>query len=424
MFSSFSTLRTILSLGALSVFLSQDVLADRTTEAGEAQVTDPNQECTPYGYPLVSSALATFPPVWEPATIVAGDTAAMAKWNSIQGSVPNIAPKGTLAGDFSSVHYSPTDPDCWWTFENCVTPKAPGLVPDIADMPEPQTLGYGFDDGPNCSHNAFYDYLTSQNQKATMFYIGSNVMDWPLEAQRAITDGHEICVHTWSHNYMTSFESQNAFAELYYTIKLVTGVTPTCWRPPFGDVDDRIRAIAKGLGLRTIIWKYDSDDWRFGSTPGVTQATVDGNYQSLIDLANKGTFATAGAIILTHELNAFTMSEAMKMYPLLKAAFKNIVPVGVGYNVTQPYVETNYTLPSFAQCITTATLNPNSTQTSNTTTVPSGQTAGSSTATGTSAPASTTSTTPKSAASSLRFSWSLWNLVVLAGSMAAGALLC
>ena len=23
-----------------------------------------------------------------------------------------------------------------------------------------------------------------------MFYIGSNVMDWPLEAQRALADGH------------------------------------------------------------------------------------------------------------------------------------------------------------------------------------------------------------------------------------------
>ena len=25
-----------------------------------------------------------------------------------------------------------------------------------------------------------------------MFYVGSNVMDWPLEAQRALADGHEI----------------------------------------------------------------------------------------------------------------------------------------------------------------------------------------------------------------------------------------
>lgn len=26
--------------------------------------------------------------------------------------------------------------------------------------------------------------------------IGSNVVDWPLEAQRGLADGHEICGHT------------------------------------------------------------------------------------------------------------------------------------------------------------------------------------------------------------------------------------
>jgi hypothetical protein len=26
-----------------------------------------------------------------------------------------------------------------------------------------------------------------------MYYIGSSVMDWPLEAQRGLADGHEIC---------------------------------------------------------------------------------------------------------------------------------------------------------------------------------------------------------------------------------------
>ena len=75
----------------------------------------------------------------------------------------------------------------------CTTSKLPGIPPDVASVPEPNTMGYGFDDGPNCTHNVFYDYLASQNQKATMFYIGSNVLDWPLEAQRALADGHEIC---------------------------------------------------------------------------------------------------------------------------------------------------------------------------------------------------------------------------------------
>jgi hypothetical protein len=80
-----------------------------------------------------------------------------------------------------------------WTCSGCTTPKLAGLSPDVSSVPEPKTMGYAFDDGPNCTHNAFYNYLASQNQKATMFYIGSNVMDWPLQAQRAIADGHEIC---------------------------------------------------------------------------------------------------------------------------------------------------------------------------------------------------------------------------------------
>jgi peptidoglycan/xylan/chitin deacetylase (PgdA/CDA1 family) len=214
-------------------------------------------------------------------------------------------------------------------------------------------MGYGFDDGPNCSHNAFYDFLASQNQKATMFYIGSNVMDWPLEGQRGIADGHEICVHTWSHRYMTAFTSEDAFAELWYTmkaIKLVCGYTPTCWRAPYGDVDDRIRTIANLLGLQTILWGYDSNDWRVGIA-NVTPADVDASYQAFINNETSGTFNTQGGIMLTHELNNYTMQEAINFYPKLKAAFSYLVPIGVALNKTYPYKETNYTMPTFSQYI-------------------------------------------------------------------------
>ncbi|KAG2002341.1 chitin deacetylase [Coprinopsis cinerea AmutBmut pab1-1] len=319
----------------------------------ENVIADPIHECTPYYYPPVDSRLSSFPPIWEPAFILPGDTNAEAKWDSIAASVPNISVKGTPAGDIRDVRYSEKDTDCWWTYSKCVSPKHEGLPNDIADVPEPHTLAYGFDDGPNCSHNAFYDYLQSQNQQATMFYIGSNVMDWPLEAQRAVSDGHEICVHTWSHRYMTGFSSRDAFAELYYTIKLVAGVTPTCWRPPFGDVDDRIRAIANGLGLRTILWKYDTNDWRVGmpDPDAISIGQVDANYEALLAEAEKGTFSGSGAILLAHELNNFTMSEAVKYYQKLKSKFQNIVPLAVALNKTQPYVEDDFVLPSFADHI-------------------------------------------------------------------------
>jgi len=88
------------------------------------------------------------------------------------------------------------------------------------------------------------------------------------------------------------------------------------------------------------------------SGPGaVTDQDVINNYKKFIQTANKGTFDTIGAIILTHELNNFTMSEAVSFYPQLKTAFQHIVPVGVALNKTQPYVETNYSLPTFEQYI-------------------------------------------------------------------------
>ncbi|KAG6373696.1 carbohydrate esterase family 4 protein [Boletus reticuloceps] len=344
----------------------------RTTEQGEAQISsaylrlchfpahplpDPSVECSLYYYAPVGQAVSAgkFPPVWTPATIIPNDTIALAKYQSIQSQIPNISPNGqqpgSLQGNWSNFTYPPTDPNCWWTYHQCTTPKLAGLPPDLAAVPEPGTLGYGFDDGPNCSHNAFYDFLQQNNQKASMFFIGSNVLDWPLEAQRALADGHEIgvrkCPLLFSSCPLTSFQTLGLTMQ---AIKLVTGITPTSWRPPFGDVDDRVRAIAHALGLRTIIWQYDSNDWR-ANTGNITVADVDANYQALIQRAQNGTFSNAGTIMLTHELNNFTMSEGVKFYNQLKAAFKHLVPMGVAVNISQPYVETNYSLPNFAQYI-------------------------------------------------------------------------
>ncbi|KAJ7615504.1 carbohydrate esterase family 4 protein [Roridomyces roridus] len=368
---------TVLSLLGLAAAVYAHPQATRTSEATEAAIsstssasllplpafqkltrkcvhTDPSTECQPYTYPPVAQAMSSFPDIWEyAAKILPGDAAGHTKYASFNASIPKIAPKGTLTDSTKGTTYSDSDPDCWWTYSNCVKPKLSGLVPDVSDVPEPRTLGYGFDDGPYCGHNVWYDYLSSQNQKATMFYIGSNVMSYPLEAQRAITDGHEICVHTWSHNYMTATSNEGAFAELWYSlkaIKLVTGVTATCWRPPYGDVDDRIRYIAAQLGLETILWKYDTDDGSEGSD-GVTPAVVQKNYDDFITKASQGAFNTVGAILLTHELTNFTMQTSMDYHPKLLQVFDHIVPISVAQNKTTPYLETNYTMPTFAEYI-------------------------------------------------------------------------
>lgn len=247
-----------------------------------------------------------------------------------------------------SSYNSDSDPDCWWTASGCKKPKHSNIPQDLYQCPEPNTWGLTFDDGPNCSHNAFYDFLQQNNLKATMFYIGSNVVNWPLQAQRGIVDGHDICLHTWSHRYMTTLSNEQVFAELYYTakaIKIATGVTPTCWRPPFGDTDDRVRAIAAGLGLRTILWEEDTDDWNI--TPSGDQPTqkIDQNYQKIISKAS-----SESPIVLTHEIDQYTMGEFQKMFGQVKDAYKNVVPVSACQNVTHPYPE-DVTYPAFSQYI-------------------------------------------------------------------------
>ncbi|ORY06987.1 glycoside hydrolase/deacetylase [Basidiobolus meristosporus CBS 931.73] len=328
------------------------------------------QECVPYASPY--NFQTGYPTVWKKADQTTFSTPEFQSvYNSIDWTkVPNIQPKKMDAsGAFISSDYPASDPDCWWTYKNCVTPKAPNIQPDIASCPEPETWGLTYDDGPNCTHTQFYDFLKANNQKATMFFIGSNVADWPKEAQRGLTDGHHICVHTWSHPYMTTLTNQEVVAELYYTtkaIKTVVGITPTCWRPPYGDVDDRVRAIAQQLKLTNIIWNLDSDDWQMAPAGNLPPSAIDQLFEGFVNMGKNGTFARSGAITLEHELNNGTMSMAEKWYPQIKQAFKHVVPVASCMNITTPYLETNYTYPDFAQYIAGDTNGNTSSNTSST----------------------------------------------------------
>ncbi|WFD44341.1 hypothetical protein MPSI1_003008 [Malassezia psittaci] len=327
-----------------------------------AKLADSSQECAGYKFPS-STALSGKYPFDDIASIVDGDDQASKVWSEIQksGIVPNdVQPKGATADHYGildqafSSYDLKKDPDCWWTATGCTKPKHDNIGNDLTACPEPNTWGLTFDDGPNCSHNAFYDYLSQQKLKATMFYIGTNVKNLPYQAQRGLADGHDICVHTWSHRYMTTLTDEQVFAELYYTMRIikdVTGVTTRCWRPPFGDVDDRVRSIAAGLGLRSIIWSDDTDDWKISPNGDLSPTKIGSYYQSIIDKQTQNKLGGHGVNVLTHELTLDTMGEFQKEFPKIKKAFANVVPLTACFNVTQPYVEDSYQYPIFSEYI-------------------------------------------------------------------------
>jgi hypothetical protein len=168
--------------------------ASTSQEAALCNASPPNS---------VTSLMSNYPALDTIADILPGDSQALAIMQAINASgiIPtDVAIKGTAPGSHQGLNIMSgydyqKDADCWWTATTCAKPKHPGLLNDITTCDEPHTWGYTFDDGPSCSHNALYDFWATNNQKVSLMYIGSNVMSYPLQAQRAIVDGHHVCVH-------------------------------------------------------------------------------------------------------------------------------------------------------------------------------------------------------------------------------------
>ncbi|EEB92257.1 hypothetical protein MPER_09263, partial [Moniliophthora perniciosa FA553] len=346
---------------ALVALLNYASAADRSTVAEQNAILDPEEQCAPYNYPPIAAQITKFPRTGKIASILPGDDAARAKFNEIMGGIPKIASKGDITKTIKT-YDSGNDPDCWWTATGCTRAKTPGVPSDVEMIPAASTLGYGWDDGPilvpmtSLMTTSGVQNQESEHQKQAMFFIGTNVLNFPLQAKRAAEDGHEICVHTWSHNPLTGLTNEQVFAEIWYSdckpfpisflqkltkrrrvevIKLVTGVETKCFGPPQGDIDDRIRYIVDTLNLKSILWKHDTDDTI--PVPGTDQAdpvAVEKNYEEFIQLARDGEFKNQGAILLEHETNNMTVTKAIKFYPQLKASFKNVLPVAQALGLT------------------------------------------------------------------------------------------
>ena len=108
--------------------------------------------------------------------------------------------------------------------------------------------------------------------------------------------------------------NEQIVAELGWTrkaIKDVTGVTPLLFRPPYGDIDDRVRAIAKAMNLLPVLWtsipddngdgvveQWDSNDWRVHGG----QVAPVANQQAFYATLNKSQSLTTGFVVLQHDI--------------------------------------------------------------------------------------------------------------------------
>ncbi|KAI0352132.1 hypothetical protein OH77DRAFT_1409865 [Trametes cingulata] len=224
--------------------------------------------------------------------------------------IPDITPTqdGSCAGDPEAA--AQAKERGWWTCGGWTDGN------DIVDCPDKMTWGVSFDDGPAPYNRKLLKYLDDKDLSATFFVVGSRVVSYPDILIAEYMAGHEIAVHTWSHHPLTAMTNEQIVAELGWTrlaIQKVLGVTPVMMRAPFGDIDNRVRAISNAMGLRPIIWTtgpggpFDTNDWH------VPAGTVTGEQQFEIfqGLLGNATLMDTGFIVLEHDLFEITVDLAV-----------------------------------------------------------------------------------------------------------------
>jgi hypothetical protein len=203
--------------------------------------------------------------------------------------------------------------------------------------------------------------LDQASLKATFFVVGSRVTTFAGLLQREYLAGHQIAVHTWSHPSLTTQSTEQIIAELGWTRKIihdVLGVQPTYMRPPYGDIDDRVRAISMAMNMYPVMWTrinatatFDTDDFDIhGGLTNVQQVLF--NWENIMSNVYN---MNNGFIVLEHDLfqqtvevaTGYILPDALARKPAL-----NITPVisCMERSLGDAYVETNdnktYPLPA------------------------------------------------------------------------------
>ncbi|KIJ20949.1 carbohydrate esterase family 4 protein [Paxillus involutus ATCC 200175] len=267
-----------------------------------------------HGAPTLPTPFVFVSSNWPPQDQIAPTTSEeVSEWmEELNGfNIPDITPTvdGSCAGDPAAAADAASRG--WWTCGGYTRDT------DITACPDKLTWGVSFDDGPGFYSQELLDYLSSKNLTSTFFVVGSRVIERPQVLVEEYMSGHEIAVHTWSHRPLTMLTTAQVVAELGYTrkaIKQVLGVTPTLMRPPYGDIDDRVRAISLAMGMVPVIWtrtpsgvSFDTNDWK---VPGGV-VTGPQSFATFEAILSNATTLNTGFIVLEHDLYAQTVDLAI-----------------------------------------------------------------------------------------------------------------
>ncbi len=135
-----------------------------------------------------------------------------------------------------------------------------GRVPGVSGA-----VALTFDDGPDPRNTpAILDILGKYGAHATFFSVGKEVENFPEITKRAVSEGHEIGSHSYSHARITTLSVDRFAEELDRAEDIVMKAgarKPLCFRPPYGALTPGAMKLLAERGYYVVLWVCESNDW-------------------------------------------------------------------------------------------------------------------------------------------------------------------
>ncbi|MEV0895855.1 endo-1,4-beta-xylanase [Actinoplanes sp. NPDC049802] len=193
---------------------------------------------------------------------------------------------------------------------NAAGPTTPTTPPTTTPATDCRNgyVGLTYDDGPNAGNTTnLLNALRQNGLRATMFNTGQNAAANPALVRAQVDAGMWVANHSYTHPHMLTLSQAQMTSELSRTqsaIQSAGGGTPVLFRPPYGETNATLESAASALGMRTILWDVDSQDWNGATTAQIVQRA--------------GTL-TNGQIILMHDQYAATLAAVPQIAADLRA---------------------------------------------------------------------------------------------------------
>lgn len=187
-----------------------------------------------------------------------------------------------------------------------------------------------FDDGPSAYTPRFLSALERAHAHATFFLVGSEVGGRGADLRRALRDGDALGNHTYRHPDVSgggSFARRQLASTSSAVARATHGYRPCVFRPPYGRSSGRLVDVARSLGMGTVEWDVDPNDY---TRPGsyaifrrVTSAVRPGSIVIMHDGGGDRSQTLAALPSIVHNLRArgyhlLTVPQMLGYAPVLR----------------------------------------------------------------------------------------------------------